>query len=215
MPSPTGLRPPTPNPGSHWALGFVALLLLVLNLLTPGLLNGPAAGFLGEGTLYVSSTPGGALSFVVETEGHLELARVVVALNLSASTSPGNATTYRHWDRWVNSSDVVAATFNVTSVSFVVNVTAWYANGTTGSGPSAPTATIGTFAFLLASSSSGLQLTVTPLYPLSGTWTLPDGGTPSTWSTADLPVSLPLAQPPASVTGPAPLGIPQGGGGPP
>jgi hypothetical protein len=200
------LRPTSGSTTTHWALGSVALLLLLVNLMTPALLNGfsNSGGFLGEGTLYVSATPGGELTFVVTTEGHVELARIVVALNFSAPNPPGNATTYRHWDRWMNSSDTVAASFNVSAPSFVVNVTAWYVNGSAGNGPNAPAATVGTFAFLVSGSGPQLSITVTPIYPLVGTGSLPEGGASSVWTSSLLPGDLALAQPPSTATGPAP-----------
>lgn len=209
------LRPTPAQANLHFAFGSVAMLLILLNLLTPSLLSGATSGtFLGEGDLYVTAPNSTTLAFVIETEGHVEFAKVVVAVNLSAPSTVGNATTLRHWDLWYNASNVVAATFNVTSVSFVVNVTAWYAPGSVGGGNDAPAATIGTFDFQLSGSGSALAVVVTPIYPLLGTGALPGGGGPLSWQYADLPWVLPLAQPPATATGPVPSFAPFPGGAP-
>lgn len=182
----------------HWALGSVVLLLVLLNLITPALLSGEGATFLSEGNLSVTLSTNGTLSFAVGSYGNVAYSSLDVGINTSAPArvAAGNATGLR-WDLWHNSSEVLAAVFNVSDdVPFAVNVTALYISSTGGSGGNTETMTYGTFAFVPSTSGGSWTLTVYPLYPLSGPNPLPGGAGPFTWHASDLPQTLVLAQGP-------------------
>ncbi len=190
----------------HFAFAAVALLLLLVNLLTPALLNGgfsPNGTFLSQGGLYVGLSGNDNLTFALESAGHVQYAFIGIGLNLSASVAgvpfPGNATTPRSWDRWINSTNALASVFMVGNLSqpgrseFLVNVTA----------SSSSVLDVGTFAFLFQGSGSAARITVYPIWPLHGPTTIPGGPQPVSWGPQDLPQALLLAQGPAPATGSA------------
>ena len=225
MPDTRRAGTPEATPGSlHWTLGSVALLLLFVNLLTPSLLSGgiPAGGtFLSQSVLYVSLSANDTISFLVESNGHVVLANVSVAVNRStpASAAPGNASTYRHWDVWSNATQVVAASLSVNgSRRFVVNITSVYvAPAPSGAPPNTVEASFGRGVFLFGLGPVGqpFALTVVPLYPLAGPGMLPGGSAVITWTATDLPGTLELGTLPAVLVPaseyPTPS-LPSGGG---
>lgn len=187
----------------HFAFAAVALLLLLVNLLTPSLLNGgfsPNGTFLSQGSLYVALSGDENLTFALESQGHVQYSFVTVGVNLSASaapgTFPGNATTPRTWDRWVNSTDVLASVLLVDNLSapgrseFLLNVTA----------ATSSVLDVGTFAFQFQGSGMSARVTIYPIWPLHGPYTLPGGSSPVTWKATDLPQAVLLAQGPATAT---------------
>lgn len=181
----------------HFAFAGVALLLLLLNLLTPSLLEGNVSSgstFLSEGSLLVGVSGNDNLTFALESQGKVQYQTVSIGLNRSGyllgSNFPGNASARWTWDHWINSTLVLATVFEVTNLSapnrgeFLVNVTA-----TTTS-----TLSEGTFAFWFQGYGSTAVLTVYPIWPLHGPMTLPGGSARAVWPEADLPQALPLAQ---------------------
>lgn len=207
------MRDPLPSrPRSvHWPLASVALLLVLLILLTPALEQGitPAETVLSQGALYVTADQNGTFTFLLESLGHLTLARVSLGVNESAQDVPGNASTLREWNRWENATSVVGEILSVNGTGlFVLNASTVYES----SSEEARSAGVFAFQFVQApASAGGDRIVVTPLYPLTGPTTLPQGGSPSTYALSSFPQPLDLllaAYPTVSV----PAG--SGGGGP-
>ena len=191
MPDP--LLPPPGRPRSvHWPFASVALLLVLLILLTPALEGGlaPAETVLSQGALYVSVDPNGTFTFLLESLGHLTLSRLSLGVNASAHDVPGNATTPRGWDRWENTSLAVGEMLSVNDTSvFLLNATTVYDS----SSEQAMSRGVFAFEWLPApASQGGDRILVTPVYPLLGPTTLPQGSASITYSLSSLPQPLDL-----------------------
>ena len=202
MPAPLATDGPARTRPVHWPFASVALLLVLLILLTPALEQGitPAETVLSQGNLYVTVDPNGTFTFLLESLGHLTLSRVSLGVNGSARDIPGNATTPRGWNRWENGTQMVGEILSVNGTElFLLNATTVYDSA------NEQAMSVGVFAFQwipAPSSAGGDRIVVTPVYPLTGTTTLPQGSTPSTYAFSSLPQPLDLllaAYPPVSL----------------
>ncbi len=196
------VRPPDRPRSVHWPFASVALLLVLLILLTPALEQGltPAGTVLSQGTLYVTVDQNGTFTFLLESLGHLTLSRISLGLNESARSIPGNATTPREWNRWENGTLTVGELLSVNGTTlFLLNATTVYDSS------SEQAMSVGVFAFQWVpapASSGGDRIVVTPVYPLVGPTTLPQGSAPTTYDLSRIPQPLDLllaAYPPVSL----------------
>ncbi len=186
------LPPPDRSRFVHWPFASVALLLVLLILLTPALEDGlaPAETVLSQGTLYVTVDPNGTFTFLLESLGHLTLSRIALGVNESARDVPGNATTPRGWHPWENTSLAVGEVLSVSATAFfLLNASIVYVSSTE------QATSLGVFAFQWVpapASLGGDRIIVTPVYPLSGPTTLPQGSASSTYTLSSIPQPLDL-----------------------